>query len=178
MKNLDELMKHADKLKYTKKQKKELIEQVYSVLGETTYLTICNEEMSELIEVTTEAINNKVDYIHMAEELVDVEICTNVLKVLFNIKDSELEKVDKKKKKKKSVIINSIMILTKSQQNISKIIREKDGARDKIKSTIENMNEATVILQDIFKIKRKDMDKIEALKYKRLEDRIIQGTLH
>jgi hypothetical protein len=91
---------------------------------------------------------------------------------IFNLKESDLSKVDKRKKKKNSVIIESIQNLSKAQQCISKFIRKSDNASDKVLLAINNMNDAMITLASIFKIKKKDMDKIEAIKYKRLEERV------
>jgi hypothetical protein len=165
-------MKHADKLKYNKKQKMELIADMYSFIGEDLYLVLCMEEIAELIEVTSDCTNNKIDYIHMAEELVDVKISIACMLFIFNLKESDLSKVDKRKKKKNSVIIESIQNLSKAQQCISKFIRKSDNASDKVLLAINNMNDAMITLASIFKIKKKDMDKIEAIKYKRLEERV------
>lgn len=178
MNNIPQLMKKVSNIKYTKKEKKELIEQALKIMGDTKYLVICMEEISELIEVISDNINNKIDYIHTAEEIVDVKICIEIMKQIFYISDSKLEKVNKKKlKKNKSVVFTSLTTLSKAQQNISKCIRNKNGSDDKIISTLNNLNETVCQLILLFKIKEKDLSKIELLKYNRLEERIINGTL-
>ena len=178
MNNIKELMKTANKYKYTKKQKKEILSCSYMEMGETRYLIICMEEIAELIDVASESINSKCDYIHLAEEIVDVMISIEIMKVIFGIKDSELTKIDKKKSKKNSRLISSIQNLSKAQQNISKYLRYGEEAESKIIPALNMMNESVYYISDIFKIKNKDIDKIQNLKYKRLEERIKSGSLH
>lgn len=178
MENLKELMKTTNKLKFTRTHKKMLIASAYETLGYETYLSICMEEMAELIEVVSDNISDKVDYIHTAEEIVDVMISIEIIKVIFGIKDNELDKIDKKKvKSKNKVIFKSIATLSKSQQIISKNIRGKNDADAKIIPMLNNLNETLYDIISLFKIKRKDLDKIELLKFDRLNTRLMNGTL-
>ena len=175
MHNLKELMKNMGNLKYGKKRKKEINRDVANAIGHEKYLVICMEEIGELIDVVSLNVYDNVDYIHTAEELADVLVCIDAMKTMNRIKDKDLDKVCKKQKKKVS-IFECISNLAKSQQAISKNIRGKDNG-SKFIPTINLLNETIENLIFIYKIKKKDIEKIEALKYKRLEDRIKNKTI-
>ena len=176
MNNIRELMKEHSNLKFTKKIKKEDIEIALSILGIKTYLVVCMEEISELINVATSNICDKLDYIHTAEEIADVYVCMDILQVMFQVPTKKINKVVIKKKKK-SILFEALADLSSAQQGISKIYRNKDKSEENVADIINMMNRSCVILTDQFKIKKKDIEKIIDLKYWRLENRISDGSL-
>ena len=177
MDNLDKLLKSkdTDKILYSKKEKRTLREKSLGTLGVQYQLVICMEEIAELIDVISSNINDKFDYIHTAEELVDVKICTDYIMQIYGIKESERKK-SKRKITKKTYML-SVGDLSKAQMKISKLIRYKDGAEDNLIDIIEYMLNSVEELTTLFKIKRKDANKIENLKYARLEQRLVYGKL-
>lgn len=174
MNNIKELMKNMGNLKYGKKRKKEINRDVSKALGKNGYLVICMEEIGELIDVISLNVYDEIDYIHTAEELSDVLVCINAIKVMYRIKDKDLKSVNKKKRKVS--IFSCISNLAKSQQMISKNIRGKDNGQ-KIIPTIDLLNQTVEDLINLYKIKKKDIEKIEALKYQRLEERLKNKTI-
>lgn len=174
MNNIKELMKNMGNLKYGKKRKREINRDVSKALGRDRYLVICMEEIGELIDVISLNVYDKVDYIHTAEELSDVLVCINAMTVMYKIKDKDLEKVNKKKRNVS--IFACISELAKSQQMISKNIRGKDDGK-KIVIAVNMLNQTVEDLINIYKIKKKDITKIEALKYQRLEERLKNKTV-
>lgn len=176
MNNLKEYMK-GDVPSYSKKQERELIMGALNMLGEDKYLTICIEELSELNEVITSNTLSKVNYIHTAEEIVDVMISTNIIKLVCGVSNSQLKKKSPKIKKK-NVLMTSVHNIAKSQQNVSKYIRWKKDGYDKVIDALNLLNETIPILIDFFKIKKKDLEKMRNIKLKRLEERLMYGTLH
>lgn len=77
----------------------DIIRRAISTYGDTMQLTVAIEELSELqkelckaIRVyNTEDVNNYVD--NIIEEIADVEIMLSQLKVIFAIRDEEIERV-------------------------------------------------------------------------------------
>ena len=176
MNNLKEYMK-SDVPSYSKKQERELTMSALNMLGEDKYLTICIEELAELNEVITSNTLSKVDYIHTVEEIVDVMFCMDVIKLICGLSNSQLKKKSSKIKKK-NVLITSVRNIAKSQQNISKYIRWKKDGYDKAVDALNLLNETIPVLIDFFKIKKKDLEKMRNIKIKRLEERVMYGTLH
>ena len=176
MNNLKEYMK-ADIPSYSKKQERELTMSALNMLGEDKYLTICIEELAELNEVITSNTLSKVNYIHTVEEITDVMFCMDVIKLICGVSNSQLKKKSSKIKKK-NVLITSVRNIAKSQPNVSKYIRWKKDGYDKAVDALNLLNETIPVLIDFFKIKKKDLEKMRNIKIKRLEERVMYGTLH
>ena len=177
MDNIKGMMKHAKKLHYSKKDKKRLIQRSLEQIGASEYTVICMEEMAELNDVIIENTTSKFDYIHTAEEIVDVMFCIEVLKVIFDVKEKDIKKIKKRDNKgKKKVVLKSIQTLSQSQQVLSKTIRHRNRDKkkllEKIIPVINDLNQITSELCTLYKIRTKDLDAIESLKLWRLEKRI------
>lgn len=177
MNNIKELMKTVDNKKYTKKEKKKIINRCRKVLGDSVYLSICMEEIAELINVISDSIDGNMDYIHITEELVDTMYAKDILINICNIPHNKINKIKKRKEIKKSVAVTTIRDLSKAQQNISKYARHKNDGYDKVVSAVNIMNEAIINVQSLYRIKKSDISKIETLKYMRNEERLANGTL-
>jgi hypothetical protein len=178
MDNLEKLMKDKNLPKYTKKKKRELLARSIDDAGKTHILIMAMEEISELIEVlATNASASKINYVHTAEEIVDVKIMIEYMKIIFSVKDSDIKDVKTKKPSKKNPIFNSIASLTLYQQMISKYLRRRDYAFKRCAKMIPEMNVSICEIISLFKIKKKDMDKIESLKYQRIEERLKLGVV-
>lgn len=177
MDNLDKLLKSKeyDKIMYSKKQKKALREKSLNALGINYQLVICMEEIAELIDVVSSNINEKVDYVHTAEELVDVKICADYIMHIYDMKEPSIK--HGKRKNNKKTYLGSIGNLSHAQMKISKLIRYKNGAENYLYDIVENMLNSVEELATLFKIKKKDLNKIENLKYARLEQRLVYGRL-
>lgn len=165
-----EIMKDAEKINYSRKRQKELIEKQLKLIGSDRYLSLCMEEIAELNNVITNNILYDPDYIHTVEEIVDVLICVDVIKIVSMCKDKSIKKNKHENRIMKDEKLYSIHILSNAQFNISKYIRYNN--LDRAASAISYMLEATSILIDYYRIKNKDIDRIRNLKFKRLEDRL------
>lgn len=170
-------MKRADKLKYPKKKRLELLEDAIYVLGKNASLTICMEEVAELIDVIAGNVVDKVDYIHTAEEIADVLISVEYMKLIYGISKEEIDDVKKTKMKKKNIALCTIITLANAQQTISKTIRRKSDSYHKIVPMVQSIIDCAEASIKLFKIKKKDIARIQLLKYKRLEERLINGEL-
>ena len=174
MNNLDDLMKKKVDKKFTKKERKKLIEQAYRQIGKEKYLVICMEEMGELIDVVAKNIAGKVDYIHTLEEITDVYYSMDIIKVVMGIPESKIDKLEKKKIKiGKNTALEGISKLARSQQIISKVVRQKV----KTIQALNMLNETLYEFTKMFKIKKKDIEKMRNIKTKRTEERLENGTL-
>ena len=160
---------------YSKKQQQRLIEEACDEIGEHTYLTICMEEIAELMEVIGDNKINKLDYYHTAEEITDVIISSEIIMVVCNIQEKEIGKTHKYKK---NVDMTSVRNLSKAQQNISKYIRWHNSGFDKVIQAVELMNDTVASLIDHYHIKKKDVAKLRNIKFRRLEERLMMGTVH
>lgn len=178
MNNVEDVMKKSGKLKYSSSEKKKILKKVYYELGEKTMLVICMEEISELIDVVSENCYKKPDYIHTAEELADVYIALDMLKLIFEFKDKNFKKPKKKKKIKKSHVFESLSDLANAQRSISKFIRWGRRAIDQVEESANDVYSVLYDLTKLFDIKNNDIEKIINIKYKRFEDRIEKGELH
>ena len=172
MENLSQAMKSFDKKRLNKKERIKILKNAIDTIGRQSVLVISMEELSELVEVVSENIDKKVDYLHTLEEVVDVMICSEYLKIIYSIKESKLNKIDKKSKVKKSKIVSAIRLLSKSSQYISKCIRHGKNASDKALDAVNMINEGIWDLKSLFKIKQKDIDKMVSIKMYRLDDRL------
>lgn len=179
MDNIESAIKSADKLQFTKKEKRKLILEAKKVLGEDKQIVMVIEEIAELINAVSSDINNDFDYYHTAEEVTDVIIMANSLEAITGIK---MPKLKNDKPSKKSIkIFMYIEQLSKAQQNLSKYIRHKPSsskekiskvAQDKVIQAMQLMLSAANGIAAICNIKRKDINRIMNIKYKRLSDRI------
>ena len=177
MENLEKLIKEKNLPKYTKKKKKELLTASIDDAGKTHILIMAMEEIAELIEVLARnASSNKINYIHTVEEIVDVRVMIEYMKIIFDVKDSDIK--DKvKKNNKKNGIFSSISSLSLSQQIISKYLRRRDYAYKRCIKMIPELNNTVNDIISIFKVKKKDMEKIESIKYRRIEERLKLGLV-
>lgn len=107
----------------------------------------------------------------------------DIMKTIYGISDKQLDKLDKHHvKASKSIVLSSIADLSNMQQIISKTIRAKSEAKrskafDKILPQMNIIYKDLYIISKYFNIKKKDINRIEALKYQRLVQRITLGTL-
>lgn len=64
--------------------------------GDTAQLVVAVEELSELTKEITKCLRNKGNLDHLAEEVADVEIMVEQVKLIFNVQDKvELKKLFK-----------------------------------------------------------------------------------
>lgn len=166
--------KRANKYKYTNRQKNAIIEDSIRMLGEEKVLIISTEEVSELIDAISVSMSNKVDYFHILEEIVDVRYCMSCIKTIFNINDKSIKLPKKVNKSKIFPIISS---LSKVQKAISKYLRGKNDAYDKLISAYNDLNSNIMAIQKFFGIKSKDIEKMVNIKYHRMEGRIIYNDV-
>lgn len=164
-------MKTADEINISKKEKRYLLQRAIETLGEEKQLVIGMEEISELINVMSTNILEGFNYIHTAEEVADVRIH---MKVLAIIGDIPLPKSNKELNigKKKMKLFTWYAQLSKAQQYISKYIRNGALSKDKLVVALQLIDSATTDIIAFCGIHKRDISKIENLKYKRLQDRL------
>lgn len=75
---------------------REIIEKAIETYGPEMQKTVAVEEMSELIKEICKSKRGEHNYLHIAEEIADVEIMLEQLKLIYNI--SRLVEVQKQKK--------------------------------------------------------------------------------
>lgn len=68
-----------------------ILKKAIAFYGETLQKVVACEEMSELIKEITKSIRGKNNRKEMIEEISDVIICLDQLKIMFNISDQELK---------------------------------------------------------------------------------------
>ena len=185
------LLKSAKGLKYTVKDRKNLINKAYRHLG-LTYLVAAIEEIGELIDViSSTCMDMKLNYIHMAEEINDVYYAVSIIKTVFDIKEKDIKTKNFKKGIDKIKSINSkssynkhyaktmmeyINTLSLDSKVICKYLRGKDINKEDIIKLINDLNQINYNLVEAFDIKKSDLNRIALLKYKRLEDRLNSST--
>lgn len=59
--------------------------------GKSAQSTVCMEECLELMQAISKELSGKSDINHLAEEMADVLICIEMLKIMYEIGSSELE---------------------------------------------------------------------------------------
>lgn len=66
---------------------KKLYKEAIKTFGESAQAVVAMEECSELIKEISKALRRKINIEHIAEEIADVEIMVEQLKIMFNIED-------------------------------------------------------------------------------------------
>ena len=72
------------------KQFREQILNILKIRGEHKQILKALEEMAELQTAILHAINGKGSVSHVREEIADVAVCLEYLKIIFNLTDGEL----------------------------------------------------------------------------------------
>lgn len=170
MNNLASLIKTADDIHISKKERKYLLQEAIRTLGTERQLEIAVEEIAELINVISSNILDGFDYMHTAEEITDVLIAMRAVAIIANAPVPKNKELDIGKKKMK--VFGWYAQLSKAQQYITKYIRHGAVSRDKLLLAMNLMESATCSIIEFCDIQKKDISRIEALKYKRLQDRI------
>lgn len=152
------------------KERRYLLQEACRTLGNERQLEICIEEIAELINVLMLDIIDEFDYIHTTEEVVDVIISMKMIELIGGIQLPKKMELDVVKKKMK--LFTLISQLSKAQQNISKYIRHGVIAKDKLIQALSLMDSSVKSIIEMCNIKKKDIAKIETLKFKRLQDRV------
>lgn len=79
--------------------KENILQSAINVYGEQPQMIVAMEEMAELIKELSKYIRGENNLEHIAEEIADVEIMIEQLKLIFNCFD-EVEKWEEKKLKR------------------------------------------------------------------------------
>ena len=115
----------------------------------------------------------KTDYLHTVEEIVDVKIMVEYMKIIFSVKEDDMKY---KEKKKKCTPVDYITTLCNCQKDISKFLR-RSNMRKRCEKTIPVLNYITEDLVQYYRIKKKDLEKIESIKMARLEDCLLHNKI-
>lgn len=70
--------------------------------GQDNQSTVCMEECAELIQAISKAKRGKIDKNNMAEEIADVLICVEMLKLMYSLSDSNIDEWILKKQQRES----------------------------------------------------------------------------
>ena len=81
-------IKGVTKLEYMDKK---IIMQSIAHYGQQKQAVVCMEECSELIQAISKELRGKSDLDHLTEEMADVAICLEMMKLLFNIKQEDID---------------------------------------------------------------------------------------
>lgn len=71
---------------------KEIIVKIIQHYGQDNQSTVCMEECAELIQAISKAKRGKIDRNNMEEEIADVLICIEMLKLMYSLSDSNIDK--------------------------------------------------------------------------------------
>lgn len=103
-----EVMEELERLPDIDLRDKDLASSI-KINGEQKKKIICMEEPAELIQAVSKDIRGKLDRDNMIEEMADVMICLEMLKIMHQVKDEELQKwidykIDRQMERDKAVI--------------------------------------------------------------------------
>lgn len=172
MKNIEYLLKKTEIPNYTYDEIINILKTECEVQGETKQLVRCMEEFSELIEVLVEyKIHGKMNYINLQEEIVDCLICIEVIKILFDIQDSDVNNYRCHMYTQINLVDNCILNLSSSSIIISKCIRNRDKYERNIISLINTINETIYNITSEFELETTVLNDIISLKIKRSNKR-------
>lgn len=170
MNNLQSLMKTVDNINISKKERRYLLQDAIRILGTERQLEMVIEEIAELINVLSLNILDGFDYLHTVEEVTDVIISMKKVAIIADTQIPKNNELDIGKKKMK--VFTWYAQLSKAQQYISKYIRNGCVARDKLITALHLMESSIDGIIEFCNIHKKDIAKVETLKYKRLQDKI------
>lgn len=87
------------------KQTENVLGEAISAFGASNQMIVCIEELSELQKELTKTLRGKINREHLIEEMADVEIMLEQLKIIFNINELELNeaKYNKIKRLKENI---------------------------------------------------------------------------
>lgn len=172
MKNIEYLLTKTEIPIYTREEYINILKAECDIHGKKEQLVRCMEEYSELIEVIImNNIRGRIDYIDLAEEIADCQFCIEVIKILYDLKDSDISKNFKNIYQGENILNNCILNLAQSSINLSKCVREKDKAGIKIIGLINLINETIFNIIYYYKMDIKIIEKIFMLKIKRSDER-------
>lgn len=168
-------------LVFKKSDSNKVIRTALDMMGETKYIIICMEEITELLEVIGDNIDGTGSYLHTVEEVADVACCCDILQIIFDIRSKELAKPEKCKKKRANMRAHSL--LCQSHMILSKYLRHADN-RDlddfreaKAIPCINMMASAVEMLKNAYGIKDSEIKKLRAIKLDRMKKRIESDDL-
>lgn len=168
-------------LVFKKSDSNKVIRTALDMMGETKYIIICMEEITELLEVIGDNIDGVGSYLHTVEEIADVSCCCDILQIIFDIRSKELAKPEKCKKKRANLKAHSL--LCQSHMILSKYLRHADN-RDlddfrevKAIPCINMMASAVEMLKNAYGIKDSEVKKLRAIKLDRMKKRIESDDL-
>ena len=171
MKNLKEAMKNIHKITYTQNDIDDNISRSILYSGNTHCLVITIEEIGELINVISENVVEKTDYLHTVEEITDVILSLEYCKQIAHIKDFELE-TEITISVKKHRMMTYIKILSETQQSITKFIRRATKSRQRLIQSMIKIYSIIDELIEFYSIDLIDIEKMKQLKINRMRDRL------
>lgn len=88
-------------MQFTYERRKDVYEQALAAFGAQNQITIAIEEMSELIKELCKLNRNRTNNERIAEEIADVTVMIEQLRLIFDINDLVAEKMDWKMRRLK-----------------------------------------------------------------------------
>lgn len=172
MKNIDYLLNRGSIPQYSEEEVYTILRTECELRGKNAQLVRCMEEFSELIEVIIASrIQGRIDYTHLLEEIADCRFCLEVIKILFEIKESEIDNCPDQRYESSRLLDNCVLNLTTSSIKISKCIRNKKNAELEIISIINLVNETIRNIEHFYRPSRQAINDIFNLKIKRSDER-------
>ena len=156
---------------YSRLEKTRLIERSIKALGKDVHLVICLEEIAKLIEVIIKNTDNTMDidaYLHTAEEIADLEIASDMLRVIANIQLDEDYEIPSKMERD-----DFISYLVMAQQKISKYMRYNEY--EYAKEAYRCIDNVLYRIYVFYNIRSNDVDKIIDIKLDRFKKRTIEA---
>lgn len=177
MNNLETLLQTVDKISISMEERVKIREEILGFLGLERLLSNTIEEIAELINILSKNVMTAhCNFLHAAEEVVDVMSMTTIIKQTGIVAiDHQIE--EPFTKSVSIELMEWIDHLSRAQQYISKYIRYRKHAMDKIETALFLLDMTTAQVIERYHISLSLIKKIETLKYKRLKDKLKENNI-
>lgn len=174
--NLEELLETtADTIHFTKEELQDFDRSVVRILGVDRIINNTIEEIAELINVVSKNIIDHFDRIHTMEEINDVVMMTSFIQLATEVEPAK--SAPDTYDESGMVFMKYFYKLSMAQQYLSKYIRYKSYAEEKLAIALFLLRDVAEELSSVLNISKSEMSKIEVLKYKRIQDKIKSNEL-
>lgn len=159
-----------DKNRYYETEKASIDSNPIHIGWGTRNLIIVIEECGELIQELTKIQNGGIDTIGLIEELSDVIMGIDYVKMICDISDSDIEynPYTLTEIQRKATPINPMLALTELQQQLSKYLRGKCERQNLVDATTKVITTCQCIMK-IYNIAQANINKAMNVKLDRLE---------
>ena len=177
MNNLETLLQTVDKISISMEERAKIREEILESFGLERLLSSTIEEIAELINILSKNVMTvHCDFLHTAEEVADVMLMTTIIKQTGIVAiDHHIE--EPSTKLVSIELMEWIDCLSRAQQYISKYIRFRKYAMDKIETALFLLDTTTTQVIERYHISMSLIKKIETLKYKRWKDKLKESNI-